>query len=91
MLAVPFEHEATCRHCGGELFSGEAGMVCCDCGARIIPTPIYRASLNLPICWRNVRKLTQRTFRKWWSGMGESRQRRDREQARIGLRQTMLF
>jgi len=84
------KHEATCRYCRGEFFNGEAGMVCGDCGARIIPVPLYMASLNIPIAWRKVRKLTQRTFRRWRSA-GESRAARAAAQARIGLRQTTLF
>jgi hypothetical protein len=82
--------EAACYQCGGELFEGQSGMTCADCGARIIPTAIYKAERFMPLRWSRVRKLGQRVIRRWWA-IGETRAQRDAELARLGLRQEYLF
>lgn len=88
MIAQPYE--AVCLHCGGELFEGLSGMVCGECQCRIIPVPIYKAELELPIRWAKVRKLGQNVLRRWWGG-GESRTKRDAALATLNLKQTELF
>ncbi len=80
--------EIGCEHCGSELLLVESGLVCSECGARIIPKAVYAAHTPRPVAWRRVRRIIQKrlTFRPLF----RSRSKRDAELADAGLVQTPL-